>query len=1200
MNVTRFALTKRTVMTVLLVLALVAGAATYFTLPRQEDPGFTVRTALVTAHYPGATPQEVEQLVTDPLEEEIEEISRIEFVESESRSGASVIQVEVQDQYSDIEPIWVNLRERVQAAAPRLPEGVIGPTVHDNYGDRYSTVVAMTGEGLSYPELEAIGEEVKKTLLGLKNVGKVQLQGLPQKRVFVELDRARLASLGLSASQLAGILKSRNAVVDGGYVETDRERIEMRPTGTFESVEQIRAMTFRLPESGELVALRDVATVRRGTADPPVRNVSYNGRRAVSIAVSMADGGKITQLGPRILDALDEMEGTLPAGIEFHTVSYRASVVDSLVNEFSASLLQGILAVLAVMLLFLGARTGTIVAAAIPMTIIGSLLFMAVFDISLNKMSLTALIIALGLLVDNAIVISESILVQMREGKRAFRAALDSVKELRFPLLVASLTTSAALLPTYLNDHVIGEYTSAIFEVVTIALLLSWGVSLTVMPMLCSLFLQVEGDADDEASGIEWWKPTTWPLFSGGAGSSSEAGRSGGAPAAGASAAGAAAAEATATGTAKEAPANGVPPNGSASDSDPPADRGTYDTPFYRWYRGLLASIIRRRWVALGTAAALLGTALWASSFLPEQFIPRKEETIFKGEVEMPYGTPFERTRAVVQDLEAFMRDSLQVGVPEGQTSLRAVPKIGETTYDEEGIVNWGAWIGSGAPRYILGYNPEQPRPNYAYFLVNTTSFEVQSRVLDRMNAFLERNYPEATPRLEKLRNGPPIDYPVEIRVSGPNRSTLQGIVADLKTRMRRMDGLTNIGDDWGQRQKRLRVDIDDARAQRAGLTTRDVGLSLRTGLTGVPLTNYRDGNDLVPVMMRTDEARQRSVASLQGVDVYSQSTGRSVPLTQVADLSVGFQPSKILRRDRKRTVTVQADIAPDAPGAVTPFSVVERLRPWLETQSETWPFGYTYGVGGEPEQSGDARGGIADKAPYAVLFIILLLVTQFNSVRKPLIVVLTLPFALIGVVSGLLMTNLPFDFMGILGVIALFGIVINNAVVLIDRIEIEIEDFGRSEAEAVLQASQRRLRPILLTTATTVCGLVPLWVSGDVMFTPMAVAMIFGLLASTVLTLGLVPLLYALFFGVEVSPRAVAAAGGGSPPTAASAGLEDAGPEDAGSEDARPSAPASEEARPGGTGSGGSDPGGSGSGDSGSGEGDGGSAPVPAAPDGR
>jgi len=1109
MNVTELALTKRTVTTVLLLLALGAGAATYFTLPRQEDPGFTVRVAVVTAFYPGATPQEVEKLVTDPLEEEIEEIPQVEFIESESRHGASVIRVEVQDKYTDIEPIWIELRERVQAATSRLPEGTAGPIVNDNYGDRYSTVVAMTGEDFSYAELETLSEEVRKRLLGLENVGKVQVDGIPEKRVFVEYDRARLSALGLSTGQLTRILRSRNVTMDGGFVQTERERIGLQPSGSFDSVEQIRAMTFRLPGSDELVALRDVATVTRGYADPPTRTVSYNGQRAVSIGVSMADGGKITQLGPRVLNALDEMKHSLPAGLDFHTVSYRASVVDSLVSEFTGSLLQGILAVLAVLLLFLGVRTGLIVASAIPITVVGSLLFMAALGVSLNKMSLTALIIALGLLVDNAVVISESILVQMREGKSAFSAAIDSAKELRFPLLVASLTTAAALLPTYLANHAVAEYTSAIFEVVSIALLLSWGLSLTVMPMLCFLYLKVEGSdeaatsanrsadpaakptADD--AGTTWWNPATWTTAAANGASGSSAGG------------------------ALDGPAG-------AAEGE---DGGEYDTPFYRWYRGLLLGLVRHRWVALGIAVAVLGGALWTATLLPEQFIPRKKETLFNAHLEMPDGTPFERTQAVIQDLESFMRDSLQV--PTGQENpLWAVPRIDETEFQQQGVVNWASWIGSGAPRYLLSYNPEQPRPNYAYMLVNTTSHDVQASIFRRMNAFADQRYPEATLRLQKLENGPAVPYPIEVRLSGPDRETLQHIAGRVKQRLRDEPGMTHVGDNWGQQLKQLRVDVNDAQAQRAGLTSEDVGLSVRTSLTGVPLTHFHEGNDRVPVVLRSDQAATRDVGSLSGIDVYAQSTGQNVPLTQVADLRLDFDASKVQRRDRIRTITVRGDLKPTAPG-VTPVSVVQSIEPWLQEQSQTWPQGYGFEIGGEPEQSSSAQNSIREKMPYAVLIIVLLLVAQFNAIREPIIVLLTLPFALIGVVAGLFLTQLPLDFMGLMGTIALFGIVINNAVVLLDRIEIEMDDFGRDPPEAVLEASQRRLRPILLTTATTIGGLLPLWFTGDVMFTPMAVGMIFGLLVSTVLTLGLVPTLYSIFHGLDFGGLSAATMGGAS-----------------------------------------------------------------------
>jgi multidrug efflux pump subunit AcrB len=761
------------------------------------------------------------------------------------------------------------------------------------------------------------------------------------------------------------------------------------------------------------------------------------------------------------------------------------------------------------MLLTLGVRTGTIVASAIPITVVGSLLFMAALGISLNKMSLTALIIALGLLVDNAIVISESILVQMREGKSPFSAAVDSAQELRFPLLVSSLTTAAALLPPYLANHAVAEYTSAIFEVVSIALLFSWGLSLTVMPMLCFLYLKVDGEsapAPASATGASrpapgntdvtettWWNPATWT-----------------------------ASRSSATGS-SEAPGEDAPDDAPADD---PGGDGEYDTPFYRWYRGMLLRLVRNRWLALAGAVAVLAGAFWTATQLPEQFIPRKEETLFNAQLEMPDGTPFERTQAVMHDLESFMRDSLQVPAS-SENPLWAVPRIDETTFEQQGVVNWASWVGSGAPRYILSYNPEPSRPNYAYMLVNTTSYDVQSSVFRQMNAFLDRRYPEATPRLQKLENGPAVPYPVEIRLSGPSTATLQRIADRVTARLRDEPGMTHVSDNWGQRLKQLRVDVDDAQAQRAGLTNEDIGLSVRTSLTGVPLTHFRDGNDRVPVLLRSDRAATRSVASLSGIDVYAQNTGRNVPLTQVADLQLRFDNSKIQRRNRTPTITVRGDLAPTAEKSVTPVSIVQSIKPWLQEQRQSWPQGYRFEIGGEPEQSGSAQNQIRQKMPYAALLIVLLLVAQFNAIREPIIVLLTLPFVLIGVVAGLFLMGLPLDFMGLMGVIALFGIVINNAVVLLDRIEIEMDDFGRDPPAAVLEASQRRLRPILLTTATTIGGLVPLWLTGDVMFTPMAVGMIFGLLVSTLLTLGLVPILYSIFHSLDFSGLTAAARSG-------------------------------------------------------------------------
>lgn len=1066
MNITRFVIKNKVVTSVLIALTLVAGLATYFSLPRAEDPGFTVRTAIVTTFFPGASPERVEHLVTDRLEEEIEEIEEVDFIESESRTGASVIQVNIQHKYTDMTPIWDELRQKVADAAPELPAEAVGPFVNDEFGAVFSNIVMMTGEGFSWAELEEIGEEVRARLLRLDHVAKVELIGTQEQRIYIEYDEARLADMKLSAASFAGMLQERNILLAGGEVRTDREQIQLEPSGNFNSVEDIQQTTFALP-SGELVALQDVAEVRRGYIDPATQQATYQGRPALALAVSMREDGKATELGPALLNELDAIRSQLPVGIDFHTVNYRAAIVDKGVNAFTSSLLQGIVAVLLVVLVALGLRTGLVVASIVPITMVGSLLFMAALDISLNKVSLAGLIMALGILVDCAIVVAESMIVQMREGKKPVAAATDSVKELAFPLFVGAATTSLALLATYIAEHQVSEFVSAIFEVVSVALFLSWVLALTVLPMFCVTFLNNHRAKRGNGS-------------------------------------------------------SGEGPGGGLGDSSSPGGRSRendeYDSRFYAWYRQALLWTLRHRAIAIIGSVVLLGLALYSMRFVPQTFFPRKAETLFSASIELPYGTPFERTRAAALDLEAFAHDSLGAELEEAPGPLWRVPRVRSLEVAQEGIVNSAAFLGSGAPRYILGYAPEQPRINYAYLLLNATSYEIQDTLIPRMEAFMAEHYPEATVRIEKLRNGPPLDYPVEIRLSGNDPDRLFTFVEQVKDSLRAMEGVVNVNDDWGRRIKKLHVDVDDNRARRAGLTNRDVAVSLQTNLSGFPLTEYREGNDLIPVVLRSNTAGEDGLAKLNGLSVFSQRTGQSVPLGQVADVALAFEPSKILRYDRQRTVTVRADIASGADRSVTPFSVVDDIEAWLAPASETWPLGYDYASGGEPETSGEARNAVRSKLPLSLLLILLVLVFEFNSLRKPAIILLTLPFAFIGVVLGLLITQMQFGFMALLGVIALVGIIINNAVVLIDRIDVEQRDFGRSAADAVIEASQRRFRPILLTACTTVGGLLPLWLGGDVMFQPMAVAMIFGLLVSTGLTLGLVPVLYSLFFRVDFS----------------------------------------------------------------------------------
>ncbi|MEM1180823.1 MAG: efflux RND transporter permease subunit [Acidobacteriota bacterium] len=1047
MNLTRFALDNRTATGVFLGLLVLAGSLSFGRLPRAEDPGFVIRTAVVTSIFPGASPEQVELLVTDPIEEAIEDIEEIHYVTSESRRGVSVLEVNFLESLSpeQVEVGFDELRETLLDIRPLLPPEIRGPQVDDDFGDVFGTVVAITGDGFDLVELERLGERARAVLLTLDEVSRVELQGAPDQRIFVEYDPARLKALGLSPMLLAEALRQRNIVRPAGEVRSDAERFELEVTGSFESPDELAAMRFRLP-SGDIASLGDVAQIRRSTEDPPRSEIRYNGQPAITLSVSMDDGGQITELGPRVLETLGAVEAELPVGVEFHVVSYQTSQVKKGVENFLVSLLQGIGIVLAVTLLTLGVRTGLIVAAVLPLTMVGSLVLMELFGISLNQMSLAALIISLGLLVDSAIVMAESIQVSMREGKSPVEAAIESAAELRLPLLVSSLTTAAALLPTYLAESTTGEYTSAIFEVVTIALLLAWVLSLTMTPLLSVIAARSAGGDRSADPGAEM-------------------------------------------------------------------DDAIYDGPFFRRYRRLLLTLVRHRWLSLAGFVGLLAVSLWAFQFVPQLFFPRTDKSTFQIELELPESASFARTSEVTAGVERFLAEELRAELDPSETE-RWLPNT-ERAYARSGVVNWTSFIGSGAPRFLLGYTPEPPRPNYVFILAHASTNGELDRIIRETGDFMRRTYPEVLARVDRLRNGPPLDYPVEVRLSGEDPARLYDLAADLKAKLRSLPGTQHVGDDWDTYRKTVTVDVNHDRARRAGLTESDIALSLETATEGLELTQYREGNDLIPVVLRSRHASDGGLEALRGLDVMNPA-GLSVPLGQVAELGVSLEPGKILRRDRQRTLTVQADLDPDADRSVTPFSLAAALVPILEEAKASWPLGYRYELGGEVESSGDAQASIQAKQPIAVIAILSLLVLQFNSLRGPIIVIATLPFTLIGVVGGLVLTQKPFGFMALLGVIALFGVVINNAVVLLDRIETEMKRFGRSRADAVLEASKRRLRPILLTTATTVGGLAPLWIAGGPMFSPMAVAFLFGLVASTLLTLGLVPVLYGILYRVS------------------------------------------------------------------------------------
>ena len=1042
MDLTRYAIENRVVTFVALLVVAFSGYSAYHALPRAEDPGFLVRYASVITQFPGAAPERVELLVTDKLERAIQEIPEVAHITSESRTGQSVVTVEIRESVSELRPVWDNLRRKVNGAAGELPQGVV-PVVYDEFGDVFGTVFALTADGFSYAELEEMADQVRDVFLQIEDVARVEIHGVQEERVYVDFDNARLSRLGLSAAQLQNILQASNIIISGGAVETGVERITLEPTGNFTSVDDIRRTVITLPGTGETVHLGDVADISRGYADPPRTKVRATGHTALVLAVSMREGGNIIQLGANVRAAVTRLEERYPVGVAFDILAFQPEVVDRAVSSFVKSILQAVGIVLACMLLFLGLRTGLVVATLVPMSMLATLMLMRYLGIGLDKMSLAALIIALGLLVDNAIVMSESILVRMQAGEDAREAAVASVKELRVPLLVSSLTTIAAFLPIVLAESAVGEYTAPLAQVIALTLLSSWLLATTMIPLLCMIFLKVKRTARAGGSGAR----------------------------------------------------GGHADVATGADVEKIAQGGEFDTPFYRRYRGVLLNLVRRPVVTVLGAFGLLAATLGLFRFVEQSFFPDTNEVLFTGDFEFPYGTSFAYTEAAVLDIERFMSDEL--AARDGR----------------EGIRNWAFFVGAGAPSFSLGYSSAQARSGYAALVANASAFDELAGVIARLREYVEANHPDIDVTLQRLATGPRGGTPVEVRLYGDDIDILFDLADGVKARLASLPGTRNITDNWGEQTKKLIVATDEARAQRAGVTNQDIAVSLRTALSGYRVTEYREGDKAIPVVLRSEAGGRDDIGKLESINVYSQS-GQNVPLRQVAVVALTFEPSKILRRDRSKALSVLSDLDPGSDA--TAFDIAAAIEPWLAEQQEGWPVGYSYEIGGESESSASANASIGEKLPLAGLVILLLLVGQFNSLRKPLIIVLTIPLGLIGVIIGLLVTGEPFGFMTLLGVIALAGIVINNAIVLIDRIRIEIDENELEPPAAVLEAAQRRLRPILLTTATTAGGLLPLWFGGDPLFVPMAVAMLFGLVFATLLTLGFVPALYCVLFRVR------------------------------------------------------------------------------------
>ena len=1019
-TLTGFAIAKNRITFALVAVLFISGLAAYYALPKAMDPGFTVRTAVITTRLPGVAPERIEQLVTDKIEKKAQEMPEVDFIVSESRTGISVVNVNFKESYKNMRPIFDDLRRKIGDVEGDLPKGVDGPHVNDEFGDVFGSVYTLSGDGFSYAELKTVADDIRDRLLKEADIAKVDIHGAQQEVIFIDYNNARLTELGLSPQQLSGVLNSVNILSSGGNIVSGRERITLEPTGNFESLDELRNTVIQLPRGG-LISLGDIAEVYRDYVDPPSSMARANGAAALTLSISMTDGGDILKLGKKLDQLIPQIQQQYPWGIELEKVWFQASLVEENVNNFMSSLLQAIAIVVVVMVAFLGLRTGAVVATLIPATMVITFFVMQQFGITVNQISLAALIISLGLLVDNAIVMVESILLKREGGMGAIPAAIEAGSELKIPLLVSSLTTAAAFMPIGLAESAVGEYTADIFYVVGITLLCSWGLTMTLIPVLTTVMLKIKQKHSSEDD--------------------------------------------------------------------------VFDSSGYQFYRQfLLASLRHPKTFLLGVVVVFV-LAMQGMGLVPQIFIAPSEDPVFTAKLEMPLGTSIETTETVIADLDTFMAASFY-----------------KLENGEASVTNWMTFIGTGGPRFALGLDPANPNPANAFMIVNTANGKVVDDIIADINSYLRTAHPDLATQLSRLENGPPVGYPIQVRLSGSGSEQLYRMAEQVTDQLYASTGVSSVKNNWGLPTKKLLVNVDQDRARLAGVTSDDVAYSLRTGLAGIELTQYREGDKLIPVKLRTVASDRQDVGKLDGLSIYAQSSGDRVPLKQVADVELVFEPGIVRRRDRERTLTLNVQLQ----DGVTAAEVNSKLIPWLKQSAEQWPNGYRFEMGGESESSGDANASIAAKLPLALMVIVLLLVAQFNSIRRPIIILTTIPLGLIGVTIGLLVANSSFGFFTILGIISLAGIIINNAIVLIDRIKIEIEEQGKAPADAVVHACLQRLRPIMLTTATTVLGMMPLWWGGTAMFVPMAVTIIFGLAFATLLTLLVVPVLYAVFFRVK------------------------------------------------------------------------------------
>lgn len=1043
-NLSEWALANRPLVLFAMLAFALIGAWSYKHLGQSEDPPFTFKAMVVRTLWPGATAEQVSRQVTEPIEKALMNTGEYEFIRSYSRPGESQVIFMARDSLRSrqIPDLWYQVRKRVGDIRATLPREIVGPFFNDEFGDTYGNIYALTGKGFDYAVMRDYADRIQLELQRVPDVGKIDLVGLQDEKVWIELSNTRLATLGVSMQQVQQALADQNAVTGTSFFETATDRVQLRVTGQFNDIEAIRQFPIRAGD--RTVHLGDIAEVKRGFADPASPKMRFMGEEAIGLAVAMKDGGDILKLGANLDAEFERLQKTLPAGMQLRKVSDQPQSVEESVGEFVQVLTEAVVIVLLVSFFSLGLRTGLVVGVTIPLVLAMTFFVMHYFDIGLHKISLGALVLALGLLVDDAIIAVEMMATKMEQGYDRLRAASFAWESTAFPMLTGTLITAAGFLPIATAASSTGEYTRSLFQVVTIALVVSWIAAVLFIPYLGDKMLPDLFNPQPPKPGsvsARWHaKRQQWA-------------------------------------DRYPALANLIAPPQHGHDHDP------YQRPFYRSFRRFLDGCLRHRWWVIAATIALFVFSLMMFRFVPQQFFPDSTRPELMVDIELAEGASLRSTQAQAEKLEKLLSS-------------------------REGIANYVSYVGTGSPRFYLPLDQQLPATNFAQFVVLAKDIKARESTRDWLLHEVIPKFPDVQMRVTRLENGPPVGYPVQMRISGEHIEKVQAIARQVEAKVRENPHVMNVNLDWSEPSKVVRLVIDQERARALGVSSAQVSQFLSSSLAGRSVSVYREGNRQIEMLLRgpADERNQLELLSSLSMPT---ANGGSITLSQVATMEYGFEDGIIWHRNRLPTVTVRADIS----DGMQPLDVVHQILPTLDGIRAELPNGYLLETGGTVEDSARGQNSIKAGMPLFLVVVATLLMLQLRSFSRAAMVLVTAPLGIIGATLFLLLFRAPFGFVALLGTIALAGMIMRNSVILIDQIQQDI-DAGHDRWHSIIDATVRRFRPIVLTALAAVLAMIPL--SRSAFYGSMAISIMGGLIVGTVLTLVFLPALYAAWFRVK------------------------------------------------------------------------------------